>query len=82
MTTNEKILKGLGLDPINNLPLKHTIPPMPPVKPSKKLKLQRIYEDDDFIIDLFPDDQTVRVSIFKDNHFLDEVFVRKQDYED
>ena len=43
-------------------------------------KIKRIYEDDDFIIDLFPSDQAVRVSIFKDGHFQDEVFVRKDDY--
>lgn len=57
------------------------IPPMPPVKPSKKEKIQRIYEDDNFIIDLFTDEPTVRVSIFKDCHFVDEVFVRKENYE-
>ena len=87
MTTNERILSGLGLKPIYNssgtgLPIKHTISPMPPLKPLNKPKIQRIYEDDDFIIDLFPEDKTVRVSIFKDNHFQDEVFVRKTDYED
>ena len=57
-----------------------TIPPMPPVKPPRKDKIKRIYEDDDFIIDIFPDDQTVRVSIFNDNHYIDEVFVRKDEY--
>lgn len=62
--------------------LRQDTPPMPPVKPPKKPKIQRIYEDDDFIIDLFSKDKTVRVSIFKDNHFQDEVFVRKTDYED
>ena len=64
----------------NNLP-DPVIPPMPPVKPMKKEKIRRIYEDDDFIIDLFPENHTVRVSIFKDNHFQDEVFIRKQDYD-
>lgn len=81
MTTNERILSGLGLSPIHNgLPIIHNIPPMPPVKPPKKEKIQRIYEDDDFIIDLFPDEPMVRVSVFKDNHFVDEVFVRKEEY--
>ena len=47
------------------------------LKPLKKPKIQRIYEDDDFIIDLFPEEPMVRVSIFKDNHFQDEVFVRR-----
>ena len=55
-------------------------PPMPPVKPSKKEKIKRVYEDDDFIIDLFPGDKTVRVSVFEDGHFQDEMFVRKDDY--
>ena len=50
-----------------------------PVKPIQE-KIKRIYEDDDFIIDLFPADKAVRVSIFKDGHFQDEVFVRKDDY--
>jgi hypothetical protein len=48
--------------------------------PPKKEKIKRIYEDDDFIIDLFPDEPMVRVSIFKDCHFQDEVFVRKDEY--
>ena len=44
-------------------------------------RIKRIYEDDDFVIDLIAADiPTVRVSIFKDNHFQDEVFVRKDDY--
>jgi len=46
----------------------------------KKEKIKRIYEDDDFVIDLFPEEPTVRVSIFKDGHFQDEAFVRKDDY--
>ena len=57
-----------------------TIPPMPQVKPPRKEKIKRIYEDDDFIIDLFLDEPMVRVSIFKDGHFIDEVFVRKAEY--
>jgi hypothetical protein len=44
-------------------------------------KTKRIYEDDDFIIDLVDTGTpTLRVSIFKDNHFQDEVFIRKDDY--
>ena len=44
-------------------------------------KIKRIYEDDDFIIDLIAGEQPmIRVSIFKDNHFQDEVFIRKEDY--
>lgn len=46
----------------------------------QKEKIQRIYEDDDFIIDLFPEEPMVRVSIFEDCHFKDEVIIRKSDY--
>ena len=43
--------------------------------------IKRIYEDDNFIIDLIAaDTPTVRISMFKDNHFQDEVFIRKDDY--
>ena len=45
-----------------------------------KIKIKRIYEDDDFIIDLFPANKTVRVSIFDDGHFKDEVLVKWEDY--
>jgi len=45
-----------------------------------KERIKRVYADDDFIIDLFPEEPMVRVSIFKDGHFQDEVFVRKDDY--
>lgn len=50
------------------------------MKPPKKEKIQRIYEDDDFVIDLFPEEPMVRVSIFKNGHFKDEVLVKKSDY--
>ena len=52
--------------------------PMP--QSPKEEKIKRIYEDDDFIIDLFIEDKMIRVSVFKDGHFQDEVFVRKDDY--
>ena len=55
---------------------------MPPVKQLKKEKIRRIYEDNDFIVDLFPEESMVRVSIFEDNHFNDEVFIKKSDYVD
>ena len=45
-----------------------------------KIKIKRIYEDDDFIIDLFPGEKMVRVSVFDDYHYKDEVIVRKSDY--
>ena len=59
-----------------------TIPPMPEVKPPKKEKIKRIYEDADFVIDLFPKEKMVRVSVFDGGHFKDEVFVRKDEYID
>lgn len=66
----------------NTLPLTSARPPMPPVKPPKKKKIERIYEDDDFVIDLFAEEKIVRVSVFEDGHFKDEVFVRKDEYID
>ena len=69
---------------INNVthtfPLTSSLPSIPPIKPPKKKKIERIYEDDDFTIDLFPEEQMVRVSIFNGGHFKDEVFIRKEDY--
>ena len=64
----------------NTLPLTSAHPLMPLVKPPKTEKIKRIYEDDDFIIDLFAEEKMVRVSIFEDGHFCDEVFVKKEDY--
>ena len=61
---------------------KTTIPPMPPVKPPKKEKIKRIYEDDDFVIDLFTEEKMVRISVFDGGHFKDEVFVKKDEYID
>lgn len=44
-------------------------------------RIKRIYEDDDFVIDLIAaNTPTIRISMFKDNHFQDEVFIRKDDY--
>ena len=48
---------------------------------AKANRIKRIYEDDDFIIDLIATEEPIlRVSIFKDNHFQDEIFIRKDDY--
>ena len=65
-----------------DVPNQPKIPPMPPVKLPKKEKIRRIYEDDDFIIDLFSEEPMVRVSIFKDGHFKDEVIIKESDYVD
>ena len=66
----------------STLPLTSSLPPMPPVKPPKKEKIKRIYEDDDFIVDLFVEEKMVRVSVFDNGHFKDEVIVKKEDYID
>lgn len=58
----------------------HKIPPIPPVKQPKKEKIRRIYEDNDFVVDLFAEDNALRVSIFEDGHFKDEVFIKKSEY--
>lgn len=65
----------------NTLPLTSSRPPMPQLKPLKppKKKIEIIYEDNDFVIDLFTEDKMVRVSVFDGGHFKDEVFVRKDD---
>jgi hypothetical protein len=62
------------LTPENDIPL------MSIDKLLKQERIKRVYEDDDFVIDLFPKEPMVRVSIFKDGHFKDEVFVRKDEY--
>ena len=64
----------------STLPLTSSLPPMPPAKPIKKEKIKRIYEDDDFVIDLFTEEKIVRVSMFKNGHFKDEVMIRKDEY--
>lgn len=67
--------------PGEKLPLTSSTLPMPLVKPPKKEKIQRIYEDDNFIVDLIHnEDPVIRVSIFEDGHFKDEVLVRKSEY--
>lgn len=68
-------------DVTHTTPLYSSISPMQR-KPVKKNKIERVYEDDDFVIDLFTVEKIVRVSIFKDGHFKDEVFIKKEDYID
>ena len=79
LTEKRKEDKNMCGDP-NKVQIDWTKVNLAKITNSKKDKIRRIYEDDDFIIDLFPADQSVRVSIFKDGHFQDEVFVRKDDY--
>ena len=64
----------------HTLPLTSFLPPMSPAQPLKQKKIERIYEDDDFVIDLFVEEKMVRVSVFDGGHFKDEVLVRKDEY--
>ena len=64
----------------STLPLTNSLPLMPPVKPPKKEKIKRIYEDDDFVVDLFVEEKMMRVSVFDGGHFKDEVIIKKEDY--
>lgn len=45
----------------------------------KKPVVKRVYESSDWIIDLI--DNEIRISLFKDNHFVDEVFINKDNFE-
>lgn len=41
-------------------------------------KVKRIYEDNDWVIDLIGDN--VRVSYFENGHFVDEIILTKEDF--
>lgn len=59
------------------LPFRSVETPMPPVKPpNKESKINRVYEDDAWIIDVM--DGKVRVSYFEGNHFVDEIILTKE----
>ena len=65
----------------NGIPVQPNIPPMPPVKPLKnKTKINRVYEDDTWVIDLIGNN--VRVSYFEDGHFVDEIILTGDDFKD
>ena len=49
---------------------------IPPDISNKKSKIQRVYEDDTWVIDLI--DGNLRVSYFEDCHFLDDVTLTKE----
>ena len=52
-----------------------------PVKPPKKeSKIQRVYEDDIWVIDLI--DGNLRVSYFEGNHYVDEVTITKDSFKE
>lgn len=58
-------------------------PYIPPIKQPKKPiqeRIKNIYNDDDFAVDLFVEEKMIRVSVFDDGHFQDEMFIRKEDY--
>lgn len=46
----------------------------------KLSKVRRVYEDDDWVIDLIGD--KVRVSYFEDCHFVDEIILSGDDFKD
>lgn len=61
------------------LPFRSVEIPMPPVKPPKKeSKINRVYEDDTWVIDLI--NGNIRVSYFEDGHFVDEIVLTKADF--
>lgn len=45
----------------------------------KKPVVKRVYESSDWTIDLIDDE--IRISLFNDNHFVDEVFINKDNFE-
>ena len=63
------------------IPFRSVDIPMPPVKPPKKeSKINRVYEDDNWIIDLIGGN--VRVSYFEDGHFVDEIILTGEDFKE
>ena len=60
----------------NELPyaMRNIIPP--DISNKKKSKIQRVYEDDTWVIDLI--DGNLRVSCFEDCHYVDEVTLTKE----
>lgn len=54
-----------------------------PWKPDDDSRVKRIYEDDDWIIELLQSDKgpRLRVSVFKDGKYLDEQVINKYYYE-
>ena len=46
----------------------------------KRSKAQRVYEDDNWVIDLIGD--KIRVSYFEDYHFVDEIILTKENFKE
>ena len=46
----------------------------------KQSKIKRIYEDDDWVIDLI--DGNIRISYFEDYHFVDEIVLSGDDFKE
>ena len=46
----------------------------------KQLKINRVYEDDTWVIDLI--DGNIRVSYFEDYHFVDEIILTKDSFKE
>lgn len=66
-----------SIDGGTNIPVAQQIP-MPPVKPPKKKKIDRIYEDENWVIDKIGD--RIRISYFEDYHFVDEKIISREDF--
>ena len=60
----------------NDLPytMRNIIPPAKQHK--KKSKIERVYEDDTWVVDLI--DGNLRVSYFEDYHYVDEITLTKE----
>ena len=51
----------------------------PYIRPNK---VERVFENDDWVVDVLETDKgpVLRVSVFDDRHFLDDTYIRKNDY--
>lgn len=65
---------------LNDLPYtsRNIIPP--DISNKKKSKIQRVYEDDTWVVDLI--DGNLRVSCFEDCHYVDEITLTKKYFEE
>jgi hypothetical protein len=66
----------------NTAPSQPRTPSIPDFKAAMNIlsKVNRIYEDNDWVIDLIGDN--VRVSYFEDGHFVDEIILSKEDFKE
>ena len=66
----------------NTVPSQPSTPPMPDFHKAINVlsKVKRIYEDNDWVIDLIGGN--VRVSYFEDGHFVDEIVLSGEDFKE